>query len=198
MSKKKKKVQSSRNRERAIAKRRQQQMQTAFWIAGGVLVVVAIILLIVSSGGSGCGVTHTARMNQPMDDFKLKDIDGNTVQLSDYRGKTVLVNFWATWCPPCKLEMPTLKDYYEKHKDDGFVILAIDARESLSQVREYAYGMKLTFPVLLDEQACAINGFGISSFPTSIIVGPDGVIKKIHIGMFEPDMMEEEVTPLLP
>ncbi len=193
-----KKKQSSRKqvrRQRAQARRKRQQQ--AMWMWGGGLLLILTALVFMARTGSSCGVSAMAQMGEPASDFTLKDIEGNTVHLSDYEGQTVLINFWATWCPPCRAEMPALKAYYEAHQDEGFVILAINAQEGLSQVRQFAYDYRLPFPVLLDETACAISGYGVQSFPTSIIVGPDGRVQKIHIGMLDPETLENEVTPIV-
>ncbi len=182
-------------RKRASARRRRQQQ--AVWLWGGGIALILAALVFMARAGSSCGVSDMARQGAPLANFTLKDIDGKTVHLDDYQGQTVLINFWATWCPPCRAEMPALKAYYEAHQDEGFVILAVNAQEGLSQVRQFAYDYQLPFPVLLDETACAVSGYGVQSFPTSIVIGPDGVVRKIHIGMLDPATLESEVTPIL-
>ena len=132
-----------------------------------------------------------------MEDFKLTDIHGKTVRLSDFAGKAVLINAWATWCPPCKAEMPDLNAYYQAHQDEGFVILAVNAGDSASQAAAFASQKGLAFPVLLDPNTRFLTSLGVRSFPTSILVGSDGVVKTIHVGMFTPQSLDAEITPYL-
>lgn len=137
------------------------------------------------------------RVGAPLSSFSLTDIQGNKVKLSDYKGKVVLVNAWATWCPPCRAKMPDLNAYYQAHQTDGFMVLAVNAGDPLSSAAAFAQSNGLAFPVLLDPDLQLLDGFGIHSFPTSIVVGRDGRVKTIHVGMFTPQALETEVTPLL-
>ena len=109
----------------------------------------------------------------------------------------MLVNAWATWCPPCKAEMPDLNAYYQAHQKDGFMILAVNAGDSASVTADFAAQKGLVFPVLLDPNLHLLDSLGIHSYPTSIVVGSDGIIKTIHVGMFTAEALESEVTPYL-
>jgi len=137
------------------------------------------------------------RLGQKMSDFQLKDTEEKTVHLSDYAGITVLINTWATWCPPCRAEMPDLAAFYSANQDKNFLILAINAGESSPVASEFARQLNLKFPVLLDPGYSLMDSLGIDSFPTSILVGPDGIIKHIQVGMFLPGELEEVVMPFL-
>jgi len=116
--------------------------------------------------------------------FTLNTPDGNSITLSHLRGKTVLVNIWATWCPPCRAEMPVIQMMYGKYKDQEFVVLGINATNQDNQldimpfVREYG----LTFPILLDETGDASRAYQLRSLPSSFFIGRDGVIKDVVIG----------------
>ena len=132
-----------------------------------------------------------------MGDFSLTDINSKTVHLSDYAGKAVLNNAWATWYPPCKAEMPDLNAYYQAHQADGFVLLAVNAGDPASDAAAFASQKGLAFPVLLDPNTSLFTSLGVHSFPTSILVGLDGVVKTIHVGMFTSVALEAEVTPYL-
>lgn len=129
--------------------------------------------------------------------FALTDLNNDTVQLSDYAGKHVLINAWATWCPPCMAEMPLLEDYYQTHKENDFEILAINAGESRETAANFAHQSGISFRILLDAEAQTLTKLGVSGYPTSILVGPDGKVEHIHIGLFFPDDLENEITPLL-
>ena len=115
-------------------------------------------------------------------DFTLDLLDGKSVKLSDYRGKLVFLNFWATWCPPCRSEMPAMQALYDKLKDRGFVILAVDLAEEAGVVRDYIRANKLTFPVLLDTSGAVGGTYGAESIPTTYIVDREGRILARGIG----------------
>ena len=112
-------------KERAASRRRQRSINSILVVAGGVLVVLVIGFLL--SGKSSGQALTPAQVGKLIGDFSLSDIHGKTVHLRDYAGQAVLVNAWATWCPPCRAEMPDLDAYYQAHQNDGFVILAVNA-----------------------------------------------------------------------
>ncbi|HET8687547.1 MAG TPA: redoxin family protein [Methanosarcina sp.] len=137
------------------------------------------------------------RAGMKMPDFTLKDIHGTPVRLSDYRGKTVLINTWATWCPPCRAEMPYLNAFYQQQRSKNFEILAINAGESQSLAASFAGDNGMKFPVLLDPDEKLMDQLSIHDFPTSILVGKDGLVKTVHVGMFTSDALSREITPFL-
>jgi len=116
-------------------------------------------------------------------DFKLQDLSGSSVSLADFRGQPVIINFWATWCAPCRIEMPELQASFEKYKEDGLVILALDQDESAEVVRSFFHDeFGLTFTPLLDvDQAVAVQ-YGVFNFPSSFFINSDGIITAIHRG----------------
>jgi peroxiredoxin len=116
------------------------------------------------------------------EDFTLELLDGKPVTLSDYRGKVVFLNFWATWCPPCRSEMPAMQALYERLKGRGLVILAIDLAEKPDVVRQYIRSNKLTFPVLLDSSGEVGGAWGAESIPTTYIIDKGGKIIARGVG----------------
>ena len=162
--------------------------------AGVVLVAAAVLLLVLHSGGSAGG---PARLGAPLANFSLTDLSGKTVQLSDFAGRPVLINAWATWCPPCQMEMPDLNAFYQQYRDQGFVILAINAGETAAQARAYIQQLGLTFPVLLDPDEHLMDLLHINDFPTSILVGRDGRVKMIYIGRMDRPTIDAQITPYL-
>ncbi len=165
-------------------------------IVVGVLLVAAAIVLLVSQRGSSDGL-GPARIGARLANFTLTDLAGKQVQLSDYAGRPVLINTWATWCPPCQAEMPDLNTYYLAHRSQGFVILAINAGETNAQASAFARQLGLSFPVLLDPTEALMDALHIADFPTSILVGRDGLVKAIHVGRLTPAMLQNEITPYL-
>ena len=117
-------------------------------------------------------------------DFELTTIDGEQILLSDLRGKAILLNFWATWCPPCRSEMPAMQQVYMDFEQDGFVVLAVnnllqDRRES---VEAFILDGNLTFPVLLDNLGFVSTKYQVNSMPTSFFIDPEGIIREVVIG----------------
>lgn len=110
-------------------------------------------------------------------DFSLSDLSGKIHQLSDYRGKVVLINFWASWCPPCIYEMPELQRLQMSLKGQPFEILAINAGEKKYKVRKFSKMIKLELPVLIDPQKSTFNKWYIKSLPTSFLVDENGIVR---------------------
>jgi peroxiredoxin len=108
--------------------------------------------------------------------FILKDLEGNDVSLADYRGLIILINFWATWCLPCLIEMPSMEKLYAKFKNEGFTILAIDMKEDADNVKAFKEKYKLSFPILLDSDGIVGQFYGVISIPTTYLVDREGYI----------------------
>ncbi len=115
-------------------------------------------------------------------DFSLETLDGETVNLSDLRGQAVLVNFWATWCPPCRAEMPAIQQLYEQYQDQGFTVLAVDLQESEAQVTAFAEQMGLTFPILIDPNGQVFSRYQVRALPSTFFVDRNGLIQEIALG----------------
>jgi peroxiredoxin len=107
-------------------------------------------------------------------DFSLRDIDGATHRLADYRGQVVIVNFWATWCPPCREEMPSMQRAWERLKDQGIVILAIDVGEDEDTIFTFTADYPVEFPLLMDIDSSVIQSWPVRGLPTTFIIDPQG------------------------
>jgi len=138
-----------------------------------------------------------AKMEEAAPDLELVDLEGREVSLEDYRGEVVLVNNWATWCPPCRAEMPILEAYYQVHKDEGFVLIGIEAGEPADEVVEFVENYGISFPVWLDPESKAIIGFRNMALPSSYVINPDGMIVYAWTGAVTLNSLEEYLTPLL-
>ncbi|WP_068776261.1 peroxiredoxin [Paenibacillus sp. FJAT-26967] len=129
-------------------------------------------------------------------DFDLTDLAGNPVKLSEYRGKTVFVNFWATWCPPCRAEMPHMQKVHDKYKDKNVVFLAVNlthTEEKPAAVHEFADNYGLTFPIVLDEEGKVSKKYQIVAYPTTYIVDKQGVIREKYQGAINDEIMEDAI-----
>ena len=115
-------------------------------------------------------------------DFTLSDLSGKKVSLSQYRGKLVFLNFWATWCPPCRAEMPAMERLYQKLKDKGLEILAVDLQEDAKTVQKFVKDNKLNFKVVLDADGRMGATYGARSIPTTYIIGRNGDVLGGSIG----------------
>jgi peroxiredoxin len=112
------------------------------------------------------------------EDFRLTDLEGKSQSLGQYRGKIVLVNFWATWCKPCTTEMPAMQTVYEKLRDKNFVVLAINELEDDEKVREHIKQYGHTFPVLMDHDNKVANQFGVFGLPVSVFIDQEGRVQE--------------------
>ena len=139
-----------------------------------------------------------AAVNYPAPGLELSDLDGVEHSLTDYLGSVVLVNLWATWCPPCKAEMPTLESYYQTHQADGFVTIAINDGDPDDAVIAFVNEYKLSFPVWLDPTYQATdNAFKARNLPSSFVIDREGNIRLRWVGEIDRDSLEKYVTPLL-
>src|SRR5207302_7379092 len=116
------------------------------------------------------------------EDFTLGMADGKPFRLSEQRGKTVIVNFWATWCPPCREEMPALERLYRQHKDHGLVLVAVSIDADPKIVPPYVQASKLTFPIALDPKADVANTYGVRALPSSFVVDRQGTMTALALG----------------
>jgi peroxiredoxin len=187
---------SARKKQRA-SRRKQAQTRSLILIIGGLLILVAAVVTLARRPAEPTTRLYPPKIGQPMPDLALTSLSGEQVRLSDFAGQPVLINAWATWCPPCRAEMPLLNEYYLQHKEDGFVILAVNAGETQSLVAEFISQTGFNFPVLLDPDSESLSRMGVFSFPTSILVGKDGTVKKVHVGIITPETMQNEIAPLL-
>lgn len=133
-------------------------------------------------------------------DFTLNDINGKKTTLSEFRGKVVLLNFWATWCGPCRAEMPSLNNLYNEFKDKGFVVLAVSVDTSEKPVRSFIKDLKLSFPVLMDKnKAVSFDEYGVFGLPTTFLIDKSGIITEKIMGEMRWDSprMKEKISRLL-
>ncbi|MEE9191149.1 MAG: TlpA disulfide reductase family protein [Candidatus Aerophobetes bacterium] len=124
------------------------------------------------------------------EDFTLKTLKGETVSLEDYRGRLIFLNFWATWCGPCRAEMPSMQRLWEEFKEEDFVILAINIQEESKLVSSFMNERGLSFPVLLDEKGKVARTYGVRGIPTTFFLNPEGEIIGKAVGARDWDSEE--------
>ena len=154
-----------------------------------VLVVCVAFSGILLSGCSNSGpetgkLDSGPEIGKTAPDFTLKGLDGQEVSLSDFRGEPVLLNFWASWCGPCRLEMPFLQEIYEKWSGKGLVLLAVNLQENQGTVEDFIDDAGYTFPVLLAPGNKVPLSYNIRGIPATFFIDADGVIRDIKIGAF--------------
>jgi thiol-disulfide isomerase/thioredoxin len=134
-------------------------------------------------------------VDSPAPDFELSSLDGQIYHLADLSGKPVVVNFWATWCPPCKEEMPQLQDYYDRYSDQ-FSLLAVDFAESETLVRPFVDELGLTFPILMDPDTAVNDLYRIQGYPTTYFINASGKISNIHVGYLSANKLKKYMQNL--
>jgi thiol-disulfide isomerase/thioredoxin len=146
-------------------------------------------------------LTAAALLAPPMAklDFSFKDITGKKVSLSDFKGKVILLDFWATWCVPCKQEIPGFIELQKKYGDRGLQIIGLSVDDSMNMAKTYATQMKMNYPILLAEgKEDILKAYDpIPSIPVSIIIDRGGRIVSRHLGIASMDVFEKEIVPLL-
>lgn len=127
--------------------------------------------------------------------FSLKMVNSeNRIDISDLKGKVVLINFWGTWCKPCKREMPAIQSVYDIYHKSGFEVLAINLEESPFVVNQFLNQLDVNFPILLDSKGEVSSRYNVYNLPASLLLGRDGKIKEIHEGEINQGILEDWVT----
>ena len=162
-------------------------------------------LAIVSCGASSepsesaiAQAASDAEQREPAPDFSLRDANNHEVKLSDFQGKVVLLNFWATWCGPCKIEMPWFVEFQRKYRDRGFSVIGVAMdEEGWNVVRPFADRLKLNFPIVIGNDEVADKYGGIAALPTTYIIDKQGKVALMHQGLTSKGDYEDEIEQLL-
>jgi peroxiredoxin len=161
-------------------------------ILGGVSAIVDLTI----KAGNPPPVGKPGKVGRSVD-FTLKDFAGNLVHLSDYRGRNVVVNMWATWCPPCRAEMPDLVAFYRAHQSKDWTLVAINIQDDAAKAQSYVREQGMFFPVLFDPEGEALDIFTVDGLPSTFVVDRTGVIKFAWTGQMTPALLEQRIAPLL-
>ena len=167
----------------------------AVGIVTGLVLLLAIALPLRSaeSGAASSACAQTANLS-----LNFKDIQGKSLALSDYKGKVVLLDFWATWCPPCRKEIPGFIEMYNSYRSRGFVVIGVSMDDSTSDIKKFAKRYKMNYPILLGAGRDDLEpAFGQLPLPTAFVIGRDGRICAKHDGLTPKEDFEREIVPLL-
>jgi thiol-disulfide isomerase/thioredoxin len=186
-------------------RRRKNNSNTSLkFIVGTGLVLVGLavffMLLVKKTTDTSTSVSKSVvpmAVNYPAPELSLQNVNGKTESLINYRDKVVLVNNWATWCPPCKAEIPTLEAYYKTHNEEGFVIIGIEAGESQNDVFQFVQGANITYPIWFDLKNASLQAFRSPNLPNSFVIDRKGTVRLAWVGEINQEMLEKYVTPLL-
>ncbi len=156
---------------------------------------LAVALVALASGVAWSMGSRVPVVGTAVEDFQLVDLSGKMQSLSQYRGKIVLLNFWATWCKPCTTEMPAMQTIYDKLRDKGFVVLAVNELEDDAKVREHIKQYGHTFPVLMDRDNKVANQFGVFGLPVSVFIDQEGRVQEyIKGGLLTEQKIDETIA----
>jgi cytochrome c biogenesis protein CcmG, thiol:disulfide interchange protein DsbE len=149
------------------------------------------------SVATGSASAIPAQVNFPAPELILVNLNGAPVSLADYRDKVVMINNWATWCPPCRAEMPELEAYYQAHVDEAFTLIGISAGDTAQQVESFVQEYGTSFPMWLDPENAALRAFRNDALPSSYVIDTTGTVRLAWSGAISLEMLEKYVTPLI-
>lgn len=145
------------------------------------------------SATAGIGIPN----GSPAPDFELKTVEGKSYKLSDLKGKAVMINFFATWCPPCRAEMPTIQDVYKQYESQGFIVLVVDLNEADVAIKSFRDKLGLTFPIVVDKDDKVSRLYDIVPLPTSYFVDKKGIVQAKWTGEIRKEQLKSIVKKLL-
>ncbi len=128
------------------------------------------------------GIVQAVELNQLAPDFTLKSMSGENLRLEEFRGKVVLINFWASWCGPCRQEMPILDRIHQRYKPTGFSVLGINVESDPRKARKIAERVGVAFPLVLDQSQTVSKAFDVQAMPYTVLLDRDGMVRYIHAG----------------
>ena len=171
-----------------------------------VLILVALTLLGISwiaisrdqTGGNAekAGLTEAPIAGYLAPKFTLSSTIGEELSLSDYTGRPVVLNFWATWCPPCRAEVPHFQDASVKYNGQA-VIIGVDQGELLPVVADFGTSFNVSYPLLLDQDSAVNRKYGVAALPTTVFVDADGVVREVYTGIINNAVLEDRIERLL-
>ncbi len=177
-------------------------MHRTFRLSAAAVLAVSLLLAgcasQVSKGEPASRPGGDAASRKAAPDFELKDMNGKTIRLSDYRGQVVLLNFWATWCGPCKIEIPWFVEFQRNYKDRGFTVIGVSVDEDgWEAVRPFLASRQVNYPVVVSTVEVEQKYGGVEALPVSFLIDRDGRIADTHVGLVTKKTYEDEIRRLL-
>ncbi|WP_062046716.1 thiol-disulfide oxidoreductase ResA [Bacillus sp. JCM 19034] len=139
-----------------------------------------------------------AKVGDESINFALTDLNGERVELSDFEGKGVFLNFWGTFCPPCEKEMPIMEELYDEYKEKGVEIIAVNVNEPKLTVERFASRYNLTFPIVIDKGRSVTNAYGVHPLPTTILINEHGFVEQVFEGGMTESMVRDFMERIIP
>lgn len=164
-----------------------------YWAAGALIVAIVLAVYVRGGGGGNTGTGPAALAGQPAPSFTVPALEGGTSGIAAYRGRIVVMNLWASWCPPCRAEMPDLERLYAAYRAENVVVVGIDQGESPSKVSAFARALGITYPILLDQQQQYGRVYAALGLPTTILVDRNGVVVRGFDGPLSYEQMVSAV-----
>ncbi|MGX9133791.1 thiol-disulfide oxidoreductase ResA [Rummeliibacillus sp. JY-2-4R] len=174
--------------------RKQKRLYTRITIL--VVLVAAIVYTIYTTAHKDD--VQLLKVGDDAPNFSLVDLNGETHKLSDYKGQGVLLNFWGTWCKPCKKEMPAINEQYKQFKDHGVQILGINIAQTDLEVSSYADKLGVEFPIAIDKTKSVMRAYNVDPLPTTVLINKDGKIEKIITGEMTESAIKQYLTSIKP
>lgn len=171
--------------------------KTRYWVRRILMLIMVGAVAFAIYKTTGGGEKPAVEEGKVAPDFQLQTLDGETLKLSDLRGKAVLLNFWATWCGPCRDEMPAIQSVYEKHKDKGFVVVGVNIAESQLAVKGFARQLDLSFPIVLDKERQVVDQYQIGPIPSTVFIDQNGEVVRKMDGQMDEAQIEAYVLEAL-
>jgi len=159
------------------------------------VVLLGLLLVAVPGLFAGSSLASSGLAGQEAPDFVLKSASGTNMRLSEYRGKVVMINFWATWCGPCRQEMPLLDDLYTRYERVGFSLLGVNIDDDSSRAMQMAEELGVSFPVLFDERKEVSKLYQVEAMPVTVLVDREGKVRHVHLG-YKPGYEEKYLTEI--
>jgi peroxiredoxin len=151
-------------------------MKMTNWFGkAGTLAALALSLALSTSA-------HAVGLKDSAPDFTLKSLEGSNLRLEEYRGQVVLINFWASWCGPCRQEMPLLDRLHHRYEDTGFAVLGVNVEGEAAPAQEIVDKTNVTFPILIDDGQKVSELYNLQAMPSTVVIDRDGVVRYIHLG----------------
>ncbi len=182
------------------------QYRSRFFLSKGMLLILAVVIVMGMVAAPGCTSSAQSIENGQVElsqapevgrlapDFTLTDLEGNSVTLSDFRGTVVFLNFWATWCPPCRAEMPEIEAVYQEYKNQDVMVIGIDLLEAENEVRQFVQQGGYGWTFVIDTTGEVANNYGVTAIPTSFFLDKEGIIRAVSIGAMTKRAMESRLA----